>query len=151
MVMDAVEDYLENCAQVKVDLEVVESLLMPENLEISVRYILKHSTRRGSNIFQLFDTSEKPNNFVASRRRWLESQERCAKRVALILSTKELWQKAHCAPLPPPLPPSSTGPYRTPLPQQSSSSAREEEGQLGRRWKTGGGKTLPSKTWPMKC
>ena len=26
--------------------------------------------------FQLFDTSEKPNHFVASRRRWLESQGR---------------------------------------------------------------------------
>ena len=72
--MDAVEDYLENCAHVKVDIAVVESLLRPENLEVSLRYIVKHSTRRGSNIFQLFDTSEKPNRFVASRRRWLESQ-----------------------------------------------------------------------------
>ena len=57
-VMDAVEDYLESCAQVKVDIEVVESLLRPENLEVSLRYVLKHATRRGSNIFQLFDTSE---------------------------------------------------------------------------------------------
>ena len=66
--MDAVEVYLENCAQVKVDIEVVESLLKPEKLEISPKYILKHSTRRGSNSFQLFDTSEKANHFVASRR-----------------------------------------------------------------------------------
>ena len=29
--MDAVENYLEYCAQVKVDIEVVESLLKPEN------------------------------------------------------------------------------------------------------------------------
>ena len=28
------------------------------------------------NIFQLSDTAEKPNHLVASRRRWLESQER---------------------------------------------------------------------------
>ena len=75
-VIDAVEDYLEHCAQVKVDIEEVERLLRPENLEVSLRYVLKHSTRRGSHIFQLFDTSEKPNHFVASRRRWLESQGR---------------------------------------------------------------------------
>ena len=54
--------------------EVVESLLMPENLEVSLKYVLKYSKRRGSNIFQLFDTSAKPNHFVASRRRWLVSQ-----------------------------------------------------------------------------
>ena len=59
-------------AHVKVDIEVLESLLKPENLEVSPRFLLKYSTRRGSNIFQLFDTSEKPNHFVA-RRRWLES------------------------------------------------------------------------------
>ena len=75
-VMDAVEDYLEGCAQVVVDVEVVERLLRLENLEDSMRYVLRHATRRGSNIFQLFDTSEKPNHFVASRRRWLESQGR---------------------------------------------------------------------------
>ena len=31
--MDEVEDYLENCAQVKVDIEVVESLIKPEKTE----------------------------------------------------------------------------------------------------------------------
>ena len=67
---------LENCAQVKVDIEVMESLLKPEKLEISRKYILKHSTRRGSNSFQLFDTSEKPNHFVACRRRWLGGEKR---------------------------------------------------------------------------
>ena len=72
--MDAVEDYLESCSQIIVDIEVVERLLRPENLEVSLRYVLKHATYRGSNIFQLFDTSERPNHFVASRRRWLESQ-----------------------------------------------------------------------------
>ena len=68
-VVAAMEDHLGSCAQVKVDFEVVESLLRPENLKVSPRYVLKHSARRGSNIFQLFDTSEKPNHFVASRRR----------------------------------------------------------------------------------
>ena len=76
MVMDAVEDYLESYAQVSVDIDVVERLLRSENLEVSLKYVLEHATSRGSNIFQLFDTSEKPNHFVASRRRWLESQRR---------------------------------------------------------------------------
>ena len=49
-VMDAVEDYLENGAHVKVDIEVLESLLKPENLEVFLRFVLKYSTRRGSNI-----------------------------------------------------------------------------------------------------
>ena len=74
MVIDAVEGYLESCAQVTVDIDVVERLLRPEN--VKVRYVSKHATSRGSNIVQLFDTSEKPNHFVASRRRWLESQGR---------------------------------------------------------------------------
>ena len=63
-----------NSAQMKVDIEVMESMLQPENREISPEYILKHSTTRGSNIFQLFDITEKPKHFVASRRRWLNSQ-----------------------------------------------------------------------------
>ena len=76
-----VDDYLEKCAQVKVNIDLVESLLRPENLEVSLRYVLKHATGRGSHIVQLFDTSEKLNHFVASRRvasrrRWLESQGR---------------------------------------------------------------------------
>ena len=72
--MEAVEDYLENCAHVKVVIEVLERLMEPESKEISPKYILKDSTGRGGNIFQLFDTSEKQDHFVASRRRWLESQ-----------------------------------------------------------------------------
>ena len=63
-VVEAVEDYVGNCAHVKVDIVVLESLLKPENLDVSPRHVLKYSTRRGS------------NNFVVSRRRWLESQEK---------------------------------------------------------------------------
>ena len=53
----------------------MERLLRPEDFEVSLRYVLKHAIGRGSNIFKLFDTSEKPNHFAASRRR-LESQGR---------------------------------------------------------------------------
>ena len=39
--MEAVEDYLEHCAHVKGDLDVLESLMEPENLEVS-RCVLKY-------------------------------------------------------------------------------------------------------------
>ena len=74
--IDAVEDYLDKCAQVTVDVDVVERLLRPENLEVCLRYVLKHATGRGSKNFQLFDTTERPDHLVASTRRRLESQER---------------------------------------------------------------------------
>ena len=77
-VMGAVENYLDNCVHIEMDIEVLERLMEPENEEVSLRYILKYSTREGSNIFQLFDTAEKKDHFVASRRRWLESQGRQA-------------------------------------------------------------------------
>ena len=52
-VMDAAEDYLESCAQVIVDVEVVESLPMPENLEVSLRYVLAEAaTSSSSSIHQ---------------------------------------------------------------------------------------------------
>ena len=65
---------------VKVDIEVLESLLKPENSEVSLRYVLKYSTRRCINVFQLFDTSEKPLA-GASGEKWCTARE-WAKRVA---------------------------------------------------------------------
>ena len=62
------------------EIEDLKRFIEPENEEVSPRYILKYSTREGSNIFQLFffDTAEKRDHFVAIRRRWLESQGRKA-------------------------------------------------------------------------
>ena len=57
-VIGALEDYLERCADVEVDVEALERLMEPE-VEVCLRYILKYSTRRGSNLFQLLDTKEK--------------------------------------------------------------------------------------------
>ena len=57
----------------------------PENEEVSPRYILKYSARGGSNMFQLFDTAEKNDHFVASGKRWLESQGKKA-------TKQECWQ-----------------------------------------------------------
>ena len=47
----------------KMDIEVLERLMEPENEEVSPRYILKYSTKQNSNIFQLFDTAEKKDYF----------------------------------------------------------------------------------------
>ena len=123
-VMDAVDDYLESCAQVMAKIDLVESLLRPENLEVSLRYVLKHATGRGSNIFQLFDTSEKPNHFVASRTRWPESQGRNGARQE---NGRNEWYELGDQGARAQAPPCPNSTLQTPLPQQSSSSAREEE------------------------
>ena len=69
-------NYLAYCVLMKMDIVVLERLMEPENEEISPRYILKYSTREGSNISQLFDTAEKKDHFVASRGR-LERTKPC--------------------------------------------------------------------------
>ena len=83
--MGAVEDYLEKCIRTKVDIEALERLMEPQNEEVSIRSILKYSTRGGSNIFQLFDTAERKDHFVASRKRWLEGRGKKA-------AQRESWQ-----------------------------------------------------------
>ena len=94
-VMEAKVDYLENCANTKVDIEALECLVEPENQEISSRFILMYSTRGGSNIFQLFDTSERQDHFVANRKTGWRVRERTlhSKRVGktsgMILSIRE--------------------------------------------------------------
>ena len=70
--MGAVGNNLENCADIKVDIEALARLIEPEDEAVCLRYILKYSTCGGSNIFKLFDTSEKKDHLVANRRRWLE-------------------------------------------------------------------------------
>ena len=74
--MGAVENYLENCADIKVDIDVLARLIEPEDEGVCLRYILKYWTRGGSNIFKLFDTSEKNDHLVANRRRWLGAPKR---------------------------------------------------------------------------
>ena len=56
--MEAVEDYLENCANMKVDIEVLERLMEPEDLDLSKVHPEVLDKRR-QQFFQLFDTSEK--------------------------------------------------------------------------------------------
>ena len=59
-VLGAVENYLENCAPTP------KWILKPWRVQAMPEYILKYSTRGGSNIFQLFDTSEKKEHLVAN-------------------------------------------------------------------------------------
>ena len=82
------EDYFERRADVKVDIEALERLIEPEDQKACLTYILKYSTRGGSNIFQLSDTEEKKDHFVASKRRWLKRQE---ERVAVHESWQNEW------------------------------------------------------------
>ena len=90
------------------------------------RSILKYSTRGGSNIFQLFDTSERQDHFVANRKRWLESQ---GKNVAQQESWQNEWHDIEYQGVMAKAPPCPERTLKTPLPQQSSHSSREEEGQ----------------------
>ena len=106
--MDAVEDYLESCAQIIVDIEVVERLQRPENLEVSLKYVLKHATGRGSNIFQLSDTSGKSQtiSWQAENDGWKAREETVhgkkeGKTSGMTLSFKELRQKPRRAPTEP--------------------------------------------------
>ena len=73
-VIAAIEDHLEKCINMKVEIAALEILMEPEEAEVCLRYTLKHAERRGSSIFEIFDTKEKKNHVVASRRRWLEHQ-----------------------------------------------------------------------------
>ena len=55
----AAENYLESSADIQGDVGVLERLIEPEEEKVCLRYTLKYSTRKGSSIFQFFDTSEK--------------------------------------------------------------------------------------------
>ena len=85
--MRAVENHLESSADIQVD-GVLERLIEPEEEKVCLRYILKYSATRGSNVLQFFNTCEKKDHLVANRRRWLEHQgegshaRKVAKRVA---------------------------------------------------------------------
>ena len=123
-VIDAVEDYLESCAQVKVDIDVVERLLRPENFEVSLRYVLKHAAGRGSNIFHLFDTKSRTTLSQTEDDGWKVREEtvrgrRMGKTSGTTLSIKEPEQKLRRAP---------TAPYR--LPCLSKARRRPEKKKI---------------------
>ena len=117
-VMDAVGDFLESCAQVIVDIEVVESLLRPENLEVSLTYVLKHALEEAA-LFSSSSIHQKGRTTLCQPEEdcWIVREEtvhgkRMGKTSGMTLSIKALGQKSRRAPT---------------EPQQSLSSAREEE------------------------
>ena len=112
--------------QKKVEISALELFTEPEEAEVCLRYILKHAKRRGSGIFEIFDTKVKKDHSVASRRRWLEHQ---GERVALQKSGQNDWHDIKYHEIMAKAPPCPEGTLRTPLPQQSSSSFREGESQ----------------------
>ena len=59
------ETYLDESDELKVEIEVLELLMDPEDSEVCLRVILTHA-RRGSRIFETFSTKEK-NDKVAKR------------------------------------------------------------------------------------
>ena len=133
--MDAVEDCLESCAHVIVDIEVVERLLRPENLEVSLRYVLKQATKRGSNILQLFRYVREAEPLRGKQKTVVgkSGKRRCvaggwAKRVV------RPWVSGAKARAPP----CASSSLQSPLLQQGSSSARDKF-ISGTCWKTGEG------------
>ena len=66
--MGAVDSYLERSADSKRDMEALERLMEPEEIEVCLRYILKYATRRRSNIFLLFETEENKGPFCGRER-----------------------------------------------------------------------------------
>ena len=82
--------------------------------------------RRGSRIFEIFSTKEKTDHLVASRNRWLEKEGNV---VALQERWQSEWQGVNCEGTMAKAPQCPERRTRTSLPQQSSSSTREEESQ----------------------
>ena len=81
-VADAMGNYMEKkCIDIKVEIAALELLVEPEEAEDCLRYILKHAKRKGSRIFEIFDTQEKKDHFVASRKEGSVARK-VAKRVA---------------------------------------------------------------------
>ena len=108
------------------EVEALELLMDPEDSEVCLSYILAHAKRRGSRIFEIFSTKEKSDHLMASRNRWLEHEgKRVAQQDRWPSDLPDVNYEGTMAKAPP-CPERRT---RTPLPQQSSTSTREEEGQ----------------------
>ena len=123
-VIAAIENYLDKSEDMKVEIGPLEVLMDHDVSEVFLRYILAHARRRGSRIFEIFSTKEKADHLVASRNRWLEHQ---GKRVALQERWQSDWQDVNYEGTVAKAPTCPERRMRTPLPQQSSSSTREEE------------------------
>ena len=66
-VIAPMEDYLEKCISIKVEIAALELLMQPEEAEVCLRYFLKLAKRRGSGMFVIFDTKEKKGLFCGKQ------------------------------------------------------------------------------------
>ena len=58
---------MEKCIHIKVEIPALELLMEPEETEVILRYILKHARRRGSGIFEIFDTKQRKDHFCGKQ------------------------------------------------------------------------------------
>ena len=77
--MGAVVNYLENCVHTKVNIEALERLMEPEEVEVCLRYILKYSPREGR---EKRTTSWRAENDVGESRERRQHSRKLAKLVA---------------------------------------------------------------------
>ena len=119
------ENYLDESDDMKVEIEALELLMDPEDSEVCLGYILMHARRRGSRIFEIFSTKRKlTTEWQAETAGW-STKERVAQQERWLSDLQDVDHEGTMAKAFP-------CPERrmwTPLPQQSSSSAREEESQ----------------------
>ena len=127
-VMGAVEDYLENCVHTKVDIDVLERLMELENEEVSLRYILMYSTRGGSKIFQLLTQQRKRT--ISWQAENDGGRVRKGRRQSKKVGKMSGMHHIKCQGVMAKAPPCADTTLRTPLPQQSSPSSRDEESHV---------------------
>ena len=120
---------METCVHTKADIEALERLMEPENEEVSLRYILKYSTRGGSNIFQLLTQQRKRAIlWQVENDGWRVREGRQHSKKVGKMSGNE-WQVIQCQGVMARDPPCPERTLKTPLPQQSSPSSRDQESQ----------------------
>ena len=133
LVIAAMEDYLDNSDDMKVEIKALELLMDPEDSEFCLWYILTHARRRGNRIFENFSTKEELDHIVASRNRSMEYQGKSvAQQERSQSDLKDVNYEGTMARAPP----CPERRMRTPLPQQSSSSTREEESRWSAQERT---------------
>ena len=127
------ENYLNESDDMKVEIEALDLLMDPEDSEVNLWSVLTHARRRGSRIVEICSTKEKSDPSVASRNRWLECRgQRVAQQERWPSDLQDVNYEGTMAKAPP----CPERRMRTPLPQQSSSSTKEEESQRSARERT---------------
>ena len=69
-VIAKMEQYMNKSDSIKVEIEELESLLGPEDLEVNLRQILRYASRKGGRIFEIFSSKEQSEHLAATRVRW---------------------------------------------------------------------------------